>query len=236
MAKKKKAKAKESQVDRWYNSLQAYKHRSNVVSCLTWLLRRMDFRGFQPANPADLDAIISWLRRERQEHIDRVQSQAQSQAQAMSANGQQPTPTAPQIPDDTPVMIDRTIIALVDIKPGKDARAAIEKTVTASELSLQETMQMMIEDAQIGLEKVKLLICRAAPKWGMAGDILMPMWKYLIEDGIKHEICMRYKPVDPETIEQFGGDITLDDLYIETRAERAERESRERAEKRNKRR
>jgi len=218
--------AMEKQVKRWWVSLQEYRRRSEAAAALAWTLRRMEFSGIINGGGLSIQMIVDWLKQERVDHCRRVQEQAAAQAQLVSNSLVRATPAAPQVADDTPLMIDHAvaIIEKIAVARRETAFQAIQGRLEAMQLSLRDHMQMMIEECQVGLEKIKLLICRPKPKWGQAGDVLMPMWKTLIEEGIKHEICMRFKPDPDGPKEQFGGDITIDDLYIETRAERAERE------------
>ena len=202
-------------IRRWIEINREYNLRSKKANNLRWLLRRMEFKSFIPGC---LEDIVDWLEIEKRDHDDKVRAMAEEFARKQGReDGPEFTRTkAPQIQDDTPILLQDNLLlikALIPMHVNSDSFPFLDRMLEHYDASISEQLESLCVEAQLALERIKLLVCRRRPKWGPAGDILMHFWEVLIENGIKHEICMRHRPgVDP--IKEFGQDLKLEDLVL----------------------
>jgi len=214
----------EKQVKRWIKAEQQYRDRSRDANNLAWLLRRMD-----PGTvPVDKAALIAFIDLEKEAIAEKQRGQAAEKAKAIGSD----TPVIPMIQDDTLLLLGQCR-DLIESQPKDRIRdgeviPCLERIMHLLDLDLKAQLDWMVKQAQIGLEMIGLLVCRANPRWAQAGDILVHMWETLIHNGLKPGIFMHHKPgVDP--VQEFGMNLKLEDLIIETRVEREAREARGKA-------
>lgn len=229
-------------ISRWNQTAKDFSQKKGVSDCIEFILRRVEFLGyleFQKIKTFDqLRQVIRDVKKESEDRAAMLKQIDFENRKKAAANPELVLPVEPMINDDTPIMCNDCLSVLDYFEKefsGDDALEFMREMFKRRRLEFIEQMEWMITQVQIDMQKIKEMICRRDrlpnnDEWGKAGDILIPMWETLIELGIKKEIAQRVKyfstKMEEDAYSELDG-LDINNLVVETRAEREMREAME---------